>query len=87
MISGIGLAIAKIIGFVFICFTISSFSTQPTDTHMKTSAHTIASLSVPEILLLLVIFNISFLTLFKSFLVFEIIHLLSHAIIFFTQYR
>jgi hypothetical protein len=87
IISGVGFAIAKIIESVFIVFTISQVKTQGAETQIKTSVHFTASDKAQSILDLLVIFDISCFSLFKSVLFCETIHLLSQTIISHTQYR
>jgi hypothetical protein len=60
IISGVGFAIAKIIGLEFIDFIISHVSTHGAETHINISVHTTASAKLPLILLELVISNIFF---------------------------
>jgi hypothetical protein len=87
MISGVGFAIAKIIGSFFIVFTISFVTTRGAETQTKTSAQTRAIDRFPDISSLFVISKISPFSLFKSSLFLEIIHLLSQTTISQTQYN
>jgi hypothetical protein len=81
-----GFAIAKIIGSLFIDFTICSLKTHGAETQIKTSVHEIALCKFHEILFILVISNIFFFSEFKSSLVFETTHLLSQTTMSLNQY-
>jgi len=87
IISGVGLAIAKIMESLFILLTSSLFSTQGALTQTNTSAQLKALLRVQSIFFGLIIGSIFIFSEFRSVLFFETIHLLSQTRISPTQYN
>jgi hypothetical protein len=87
IISGVGFAIAKIIGSLFIDSTIFHVKTHGAETQINISFQITASFKSQLIFSLLVISNIFNFSEFKSVLFLDTIHLLSHTIISHTQYN